>query len=134
MINVIEMVGDEGVSSKCEAWGSKCEQGEEMDDEDQIKRWQELLKQGSDDYCLEGVDLLKAMDMDAGDLEMVSNGEECHKEQSELDREIANQINKARELSTRMGFVRTKRSQRKGKLGVQFLLKDRGGHKTKERL
>jgi hypothetical protein len=57
MIIVGDMVGDERLSNKGDAWDNKCEQGEEMDDGDQIKKWQELLKQGTNDYCLQGVDL-----------------------------------------------------------------------------
>jgi hypothetical protein len=33
------------------------------DDSDQTKRWKDLLMQGNDGFCLEGVDLLQAMEL-----------------------------------------------------------------------
>jgi hypothetical protein len=74
---------------------------------------QELLKQCSDYYCLEGVDLLEAMQMDEGDPEMDSDGVECREEQSKLNRETASQINKARELNTGMGVCENKKKPKK---------------------
>jgi hypothetical protein len=108
MLNVGEMVGDEGLSSKGVAWDNKCEHGEEMDDEDQIKKWQELRKQGSDDYCLVGVNLLKAMEMDEGDIEMDSEEEDCHVEQAEL-RKLLVKSSKLESSTLEWEFVRIKR-------------------------
>jgi hypothetical protein len=127
MIIVGDMVGDERLSNKGDAWDNKCEQGEEMDDGDQIKKWQELLKQGTNDYCLQVVDLLKAMDMDEGDLGMDSDEEDCHEEQAELNRETANQIIKARELNAEMGVCENKKKPRQKETWVPVLVERQRG-------